>query len=90
VRNQKYSKTLESIQVDQPFREAGIPVFGPFVNDILISPFEYEYRFTEYEYEYEKNQWWELPATIMPEGPQSLRNAGSVAKKRKLPKNGVL
>jgi cytochrome c biogenesis protein ResB len=73
VRNQKYSKTLESIQVDQPFREAGITVFGP-----------------EYEYEYEKNQWWELPATIMPEGPQSLRNAGSVAKKRKLPKNGVL
>jgi hypothetical protein len=65
-----YSKTLESIQVDQPFREAGIPVFGSFVNDILIPPFEYEYRFTEYEYEYEKNQWWELPATKIPEGPK--------------------
>jgi hypothetical protein len=66
-----YSKTLESIQVDQPFREAGITVFGPFVNDILIPPFEYEYRFTEYEYEYEKNQWWELPATKIPEGSKS-------------------
>jgi hypothetical protein len=52
-----YSKTLESIQVDQPFREAGIPVFGSFVNDILIPPFEYE-----------KNQCWELPATKTPEG----------------------
>jgi hypothetical protein len=50
-----YSKTLETIQVDQPFREAGTPVFGPFVNEILL--FEYEYRFTEYEYEYEKSQW---------------------------------
>ncbi|MFM2013997.1 MAG: hypothetical protein RLZZ396_2781, partial [Planctomycetota bacterium] len=30
--------------------------------------FEYEYRFTEYEYEYEKNQWYELPAVIMPDG----------------------
>jgi hypothetical protein len=32
-------------------------------------PFEYEYRFTEDEYEYEKNQWYELPSTIMPDGP---------------------
>ena len=52
-----YSKTPESIQVDHPFREAGTPVFGPFVNEIPTPPFEYEYRFTEYEYEYEKNQW---------------------------------
>ena len=50
-----YSKTPESIQVDQPFREAGTPGFGPFVNAIPILLFEYEYRFTEYEYEYEKN-----------------------------------
>jgi hypothetical protein len=47
--------------------EAGTPVFGPFVNEIPILLFEYEYRFTEYEYE--KNQWYELPATIMPDGP---------------------
>jgi hypothetical protein len=63
-----YSKTPESIQVDQPFREAGTPGFGPFVNEIPILLFEYEYRFTEYEYEYEKNQWYELPATKMPDG----------------------
>jgi hypothetical protein len=44
-------------------------VFGLFVNQIPILLFEYEYRFTEYEYEYEKNQWYELPATIMPDGP---------------------
>jgi hypothetical protein len=43
-------------------------VFGPFVNEIPILFFEYEYRFTEYEYDYEKNQWYELPATIMPDG----------------------
>jgi hypothetical protein len=61
-----YSKTPESIQVDQPFREAGTPGFGPFVNEIPILLFEYEYRFTEYEYE--KNQWYELPATKMPDG----------------------
>jgi hypothetical protein len=58
-----YSKTPESIQFDYLFREAGTPGFGPFVNEIPISLFEYEYRFTEYEYEYEKNQWYELPAT---------------------------
>jgi hypothetical protein len=43
-----YSKTPESIQVDQPFRETGTPGFGPFVNEIPILLFEYEY-------EYEKN-----------------------------------
>jgi hypothetical protein len=63
-----YSKTPESIQVDHLFREAGTPGFGPYVNDIPIFLFEYEYRFTVYEYEYEKNQWYELPATIMPDG----------------------
>jgi hypothetical protein len=54
-----YWKTLESIQVDQPFRGSGIPVFGPFVNEFLIPLFEYEYRFTEYDYEYEyrKHPW---------------------------------
>jgi hypothetical protein len=51
-----YSKTPESIQFDHPFKEAGTPVFGSFVNEISILLFEYEYRFTEYEYEYEKNQ----------------------------------
>jgi hypothetical protein len=45
-------------------------VFGPFVNEIPILLFEYEYRFTEYEYEYEKNQWYELLATIIPDGPR--------------------
>ncbi|MFY7891087.1 MAG: hypothetical protein ACOVOJ_00300, partial [Pirellula sp.] len=55
-----YSKTPESIQVDHLFREAGTPGFGPYVNDIPILLFEYEY---------EKNQWYELPATIMPYGP---------------------
>ena len=64
-----YSKTPESNQVDQLFRKALPPVFGPFVNEIPILFFEYEYRFTEYEYDYEKNQWYELPATIMPVGP---------------------
>jgi len=59
----------ESIQFDHPLREAGNPVFGYFVNEIPILLLEYEYRFTEYEYEYEKNQWYELPATIMPDGP---------------------
>jgi hypothetical protein len=39
------------------------------VNEVPILLFEYEYRFTEYEYEYEKNQWYESPATIMPDGP---------------------
>jgi hypothetical protein len=65
-----YSKTPESIQFDYLFREAGTPGFGPFVNEIPISLFEYEYRFTEDEYE--KNQWYELPATIMPDGPKNL------------------
>jgi hypothetical protein len=63
------SKTPGSIQVDHLFREAVTPLFGPFVNEILILLFEYEYRFTEYEYEYEKNHWYELLATIMPDGP---------------------
>ena len=62
-----YSKTPESIQVDHLFREAVTPLFGPFVNEIPILLFEYEYRFTEYEYE--KNHWYELLATIMPDGP---------------------
>jgi hypothetical protein len=53
-------------------------VFGPFVNEIPILLFEYEYRFTEYEYEYEKNQWYELPATIMPDGPNLLAGLGSM------------
>ncbi|MFM2012207.1 MAG: hypothetical protein RLZZ396_991 [Planctomycetota bacterium] len=71
-------ETPEPIQVDRPFvdrlfKEAGTPVFGPFVNEIPISPFEYEYRFTEYEYEYEKIQWQELLATIMPDGPKTNR-----------------
>jgi len=49
----------ESTQVDHLFREAATPVFGPFVKEIPILLFEYEY---------EKNQWYELPATIMPDG----------------------
>jgi len=70
-----YSKTPESIQVDHLFREAATPLFGPFVNKIPILLFEYEYRFTEYEYEYEyeKNHWYELLATIMPDGPKIIR-----------------
>ena len=60
---------MESIQVDHLFRDAPPPVFSPFVNEIPMIPVEYEYRFTEYEHEYEKNQWYELPATIMPDGP---------------------
>jgi hypothetical protein len=51
-----------------PFlKEPGTSIFGPFTNDFPILPFEYEYRFTEDEYEYEKNQWYELPATVMPD-----------------------
>ena len=46
-----YSKTPESIQVDRLFREAGTPLFGPFVNKIPRLPFEFEHRFTEYERE---------------------------------------
>jgi hypothetical protein len=61
-------ETPESIQVDHLSREAVTPVFGPFVQKIPTLLFEYEYRFTEYKYEYEKNQWYELPATIMPVG----------------------
>jgi hypothetical protein len=53
-----YSKTPESIQVDHLCREAVTPVFGLFINEIPILLFEYE-----------KNQWYELPATIMPYGP---------------------
>jgi hypothetical protein len=64
-----YSKTPESIQVDHLFREAATPLLGPFVKEIPILLFEYEYRFTEDEYEYEKNHWYELLATIMPDGP---------------------
>ena len=63
-----YSKTPESIQGDHLFRETRTPVFGSYVSDFPIRPFEYEYRFTEYEYEYEKNQWYELPATIKLDG----------------------
>jgi hypothetical protein len=44
---------------------------APFINEIPILLFEYEYRFTEYEYEYEKNHWYELPATIIPDGPKN-------------------
>jgi len=66
-----YSKTPESIQVDHLFREAVTPLFGPFVNEIPILLFEYEYRFTEYKYE--KNHWYELLATIMPDGPMGWR-----------------
>jgi hypothetical protein len=44
-------ETLESIQGDHLFKEAGTPEFGLYVNNIPIHPFEYEYRFTEYEYE---------------------------------------
>jgi hypothetical protein len=43
-----------------------------FFNEITILLFEYEYRFTEYEYE--KSQWYELPATIMPDGLRILSN----------------
>jgi hypothetical protein len=67
-----YSKTPESIQVDHLFRKVETSVFGLFVNQIRILLFEYEYRFTKYEYEYQKNQWYELSATIMPDGPRSL------------------
>jgi hypothetical protein len=44
-------ETLESIQGDHLFKEAGTPEFGLYVYNIPIHPFEYEYRFTEYEYE---------------------------------------
>jgi hypothetical protein len=71
-----YSKKPKSNQVDHLFRKAVPPVFGPFVNEIPILLFEYEYRFTEYEYEYEKNQWYELPAMIMPVGPVKCWFAG--------------
>jgi hypothetical protein len=48
-------------------KETGTPVFGPFVNDIPIRPFEYEY-------EYEENQWYKLSATIIPEEPKKEPN----------------
>jgi hypothetical protein len=53
-------ETPESIQVDHLLRAAVPPIFGPFVNETSIILFEYEY---------EKNQWYESPATIMPDGP---------------------
>jgi hypothetical protein len=56
------SKTPDSIQVDQLFRKVETSVFSLFANQIPILLFEYEY---------EKNQWYELPATMMPEGPLS-------------------
>jgi hypothetical protein len=62
-----FSKTPESIQVGPFSGWLYPPVFGPFVNEIPILLFEYEFRFTEYEYE--KNPWYELPATIMPDRP---------------------
>ena len=64
-----YSKSPEAIQVDHLFRDTTPPVFGPFFNEIPTLPFEYEYRFTEYENEYEKYRRYELPATIIPDGP---------------------
>ena len=66
-----HSKTPESIQANHLFREARTLVLTPFVNEIPILPFEYEYRFTEDEDEYEKNQGYELTATIIPDGPIS-------------------
>ena len=66
-----YSTTPGSIQVDHLFREAATPLFGTFVNELPILLFEYEYRFTQYEYE--KNHWYELLATRMPDGPQTQR-----------------
>jgi len=65
------------MQGDRLFKEEGTSIFGPFVNDIPIRLFEYEYRFTEYEdeYEYEKNHWYELPATIIPDRPKNNRAA---------------
>jgi len=53
-------ETPESIQVDHLLRESVPPIFGPFVNETPIILFEYEY---------EKNQWYESPATIMPDAP---------------------
>jgi hypothetical protein len=47
------------MQGDRLFKEDGTSIFGPFVNDIPIRLFEYEY---------EKNQWYDLPATIMSDG----------------------
>jgi hypothetical protein len=71
-----YSKTPESIQVDHLFRKAETPVFGLFVNQIPILLFEYEYEYRFTEYEYETNQWYELPATLMPDGPQKMGSLG--------------
>ena len=78
------SKTPESIQVDHLFREAKTPVFSPFANEIPKLPFEYVYRFTEHEYEYEKNQWYELPSTIMPDG-QKIGSVWNLAEIIRLP-----
>ena len=55
-----YSKMLESIQDDQLFKESVTPIFGPYVNDILIHPFEDEY---------EQTQWHQFSATIIRKEP---------------------
>jgi hypothetical protein len=52
---------LNRFKATRLLEEAGTSIFGPFINEIPILPFEYEY-------EYEKNQWYELPATTMPDG----------------------
>ncbi len=59
-RSTSTSKTPDSIQVDHLFRKVETSVFSLFANQIPILLFKYEY---------EKNQWYELPATMMPEGP---------------------
>jgi len=38
-------ETPESIQVDCLFQEARTPVFGPYVIDIPMRPFEYKYDY---------------------------------------------
>jgi hypothetical protein len=60
LRGTSTSKTPDSIQVDHLFRKVETSVYDLFVNQIQILLFEYEY---------EKNQWYELPATMMPDGP---------------------
>ena len=51
---------LESIQDEQLFKESVTPIFGPYVNDILIHPFEDEY---------EQTQWHQFSATIIRKEP---------------------
>jgi hypothetical protein len=63
-------KTPDSIQFDRLLRKLAPRCLVPNIDQIPRLPFEYEYRFTEHEYEYEKNQWYELPATTMPDGPK--------------------